>query len=155
MRAIFFACDPAFPYKPNSRLETFQNLEVHNIICDSPGIEPNPYNGTLLLPLKPVGLHPHKDASPDDRTADSPPQAEASITAEADADSTVLCRIPAITEPANRTSTKEDKVQGKDEGSSFYEEWKQMYTKVKVRRYSRSLTNFWEVSLRLGHIVMA
>ncbi len=155
MRAIFIARGSAFPHKPNSRLETFQNLEVYNIICDSLGIEPNPNNGTLRLPLKPVGLHSHKHASPDDITADSPPEAEASITAEADDDSTVLYKIPAITEPANRTSPKENKVEGKDEGSSFYGKWKQMHTKVRVWRYSRSLTNFWKVPLRLGHIVMA
>lgn len=34
-----------------------ENTEVYNIICDSLAIEPKPNNGTLRLPLKPVGLH--------------------------------------------------------------------------------------------------
>ena len=57
MRAIFVARGPAFPHKPNSRLDVFQNTEVYNIVCDSIGIEPKPNNGTLRLPLTPVGLH--------------------------------------------------------------------------------------------------
>ncbi|KAF7899928.1 hypothetical protein EAF00_004264 [Botryotinia globosa] len=57
MRAIFIARGPAFPHEPNSRVEPFQNIEVYNIICDSLGLTPNPNNGTLRLPLKPVGFH--------------------------------------------------------------------------------------------------
>ncbi|KAL8696721.1 MAG: hypothetical protein Q9201_007517 [Fulgogasparrea decipioides] len=57
MRSIFIARGPAFPHKPNSRLEVFQNIEVYNIVCDSIGIEPKPNNGTLRLPLKPIGVH--------------------------------------------------------------------------------------------------
>lgn len=57
MRAIFVARGPSFPHKPNSRVEAFQNTEVYNIVCDSLGITPHPNNGTLRLPLKPVGLH--------------------------------------------------------------------------------------------------
>ncbi|CAK7231750.1 hypothetical protein SCUCBS95973_008021 [Sporothrix curviconia] len=61
MRAIFVARGPAFPHAPNSKLEAFQNIEVYNMICDSIGIDPKPNNGTLRLPLKPIGLH---DAAP-------------------------------------------------------------------------------------------
>jgi predicted AlkP superfamily pyrophosphatase or phosphodiesterase len=74
MRAIFVARGPAFPHAPNSRVEPFrksyischdkaltnllaENTEVYNIICDSLNLEPRPNNGTLRLPLKPVGLH--------------------------------------------------------------------------------------------------
>ncbi|KXX74532.1 Ectonucleotide pyrophosphatase/phosphodiesterase family member 3 [Madurella mycetomatis] len=57
MRAIFVARGPAFPHQPNSRVEVFQNIEVYNMLCDSVGIAPAPNNGTLRLPLKPVGLH--------------------------------------------------------------------------------------------------
>ena len=74
MRAIFVARGPAFPHKPNSRLEPFQNTEVYNILCDSIGIEPKPNNGTLRLPLKPVGLHSDmsdEDDKPEDFAADS------------------------------------------------------------------------------------
>ncbi|KAL2169712.1 hypothetical protein VTG60DRAFT_5765 [Thermothelomyces hinnuleus] len=57
MRAIFIARGPAFPHQPNSKLEVFQNIEVYNMLCDSVGIKPAPNNGTLRLPLKPIGLH--------------------------------------------------------------------------------------------------
>ncbi|EPE03931.1 ectonucleotide pyrophosphatase phosphodiesterase 1 [Ophiostoma piceae UAMH 11346] len=57
MRAIFVARGPAFPHAPNSKLQPFQNIEVYNMVCDSIGIEPKANNGTLRLPLAPVGLH--------------------------------------------------------------------------------------------------
>ncbi|KAI7787493.1 ectonucleotide pyrophosphatase phosphodiesterase 1 [Diaporthe eres] len=57
MRAIFIARGPAFPHTPGSKLEPFQNIEVYNILCDSLGLEPSPNNGTLRLPLRPVGVH--------------------------------------------------------------------------------------------------
>ncbi|KAK3372014.1 alkaline-phosphatase-like protein [Podospora didyma] len=57
MRAIFVARGPAFPHQPNSQVEVFQNTEVYNLLCDSVGIAPFPNNGTLRLPLKPIGLH--------------------------------------------------------------------------------------------------
>jgi hypothetical protein len=57
MRAIFIAKGPAFAHPPGSRLEAFQNIEVYNILCDSLGLTPVANNGTLRLPLSPVGLH--------------------------------------------------------------------------------------------------
>ncbi|KAF2452471.1 alkaline-phosphatase-like protein [Lineolata rhizophorae] len=63
MRAIFIARGPAFPHTPGSRLDVFQNTQVYNIICDSLGIAPHPNNGTLRLPLRPVGTH-FDDAAP-------------------------------------------------------------------------------------------
>lgn len=57
MRAIFVARGPAFPHTPGSKVDAFQNIEVYNLVCDSVGIVPKPNNGTLRLPLKPVGLH--------------------------------------------------------------------------------------------------
>ncbi|KAI0426731.1 alkaline-phosphatase-like protein [Xylaria sp. FL1042] len=57
MRAIFVARGPAFPHQPHSKVETFQNINVYNILCDSIGMIPVPNNGTLRLPLKVVGLH--------------------------------------------------------------------------------------------------
>ncbi|KAL9064860.1 MAG: hypothetical protein Q9161_008602 [Pseudevernia consocians] len=75
MRAIFVARGPAFPHKPNSKLENFQNTEVYNIVCDSLGIEPKPNNGTLRLPLKPIGLHSDKQTSTEDDSSDLPAEA--------------------------------------------------------------------------------
>ncbi|PQE25148.1 type I phosphodiesterase nucleotide pyrophosphatase protein [Rutstroemia sp. NJR-2017a BVV2] len=65
MRAIFIARGPAFPHEPNSRVEPFQNIEVYNIICDSLALTPKPNNGTLRLPLKPVGLHSDETSPPE------------------------------------------------------------------------------------------
>ncbi|KAL5381420.1 hypothetical protein DPSP01_007134 [Paraphaeosphaeria sporulosa] len=73
MRAIFIARGPAFPHTPNSRVEPFQNIEVYNIVCDSIGITPLANNGTLRLPLKPVGLHSDEDNLPDETPADPVP----------------------------------------------------------------------------------
>jgi predicted AlkP superfamily pyrophosphatase or phosphodiesterase len=89
MRAIFVARGPAFPHKPNSRMEPFrkskiiynlrtstllilctENIELYNIICDSIGITPVPNNGTLRLPLKPVGLHTDPDTPPNETPVD-------------------------------------------------------------------------------------
>ncbi|KAJ5371667.1 Alkaline phosphatase-like alpha/beta/alpha [Penicillium concentricum] len=72
MRAIFIARGPAFPHKPNSRVEPFQNIEVYNIVCDSLGVNPLPGNGTLRLPLKPVGLHSDENAPVLDTPPDPP-----------------------------------------------------------------------------------
>ncbi|KAI9745089.1 MAG: hypothetical protein M1818_001367 [Claussenomyces sp. TS43310] len=65
MRAIFVARGPAFPHAPNSRVEVFQNIEVYNIVCDTLHLTPNANNGTLRLPLKPIGLHDSENAVPD------------------------------------------------------------------------------------------
>jgi len=73
MRAIFMAKGPAFPHEPGSRLDAFQNTEVYNIVCDSLGIEPRPNNGTMRLPLKPVGLHSDDTGSPP-KDYDDPPK---------------------------------------------------------------------------------
>ncbi|KAL8816344.1 MAG: hypothetical protein Q9223_004627 [Gallowayella weberi] len=72
MRSIFIARGPAFPHQPNSRLDVFQNIEVYNIVCDSLGIEPKPNNGTLRLPLKPIGVHSSHSASEWDLPEDLP-----------------------------------------------------------------------------------
>lgn len=130
MRAIFVARGPAFPHEPNSRLEIFQNLEVYNIICDSLGIEPKPNNGTLRLPLKPVGLHSDiEPASVIDVTADLPSETKVSLTAEADDDNIVSHESPVTAEPDTSPKANEE---DKDEGSSFYEKWQQMIAEIKA-----------------------
>ncbi|KAI4175267.1 MAG: hypothetical protein LQ343_001803 [Gyalolechia ehrenbergii] len=79
MRSIFIARGPAFPHEPNSRLEVFQNIEVYNIVCDSLGIEPKPNNGTLRLPLKPIGVH--STSATDDGPGDLPSDGDQKNTA--------------------------------------------------------------------------
>ncbi|KAL7925884.1 Phosphodiest domain-containing protein [Trichoderma austrokoningii] len=61
MRAIFIARGPAFPHPANSQVDVFQNTEVYNLLCDSLGLTPKPNNGTLRLPLKPIGTHESED----------------------------------------------------------------------------------------------
>ncbi|KAM6482928.1 Phosphodiest-domain-containing protein [Trichoderma sp. SZMC 28011] len=61
MRAIFIARGPAFPHPANSQVDVFQNIEVYNLLCDSLGLKPKPNNGTLRLPLKPIGTHKAED----------------------------------------------------------------------------------------------
>ena len=85
MRAIFVARGPAFPHAANSRLDVFQNTEVYNIVCDSLGIEPKPNNGTLRLPLKPVGLH-SDETEDDDHPVDFEGDSDASKSDEHDDD---------------------------------------------------------------------
>jgi hypothetical protein len=48
------------------------NIEVYNIICDSLRIHPLPNNGTLRLPLKPIGLHSDEDVPGVDIIEDPP-----------------------------------------------------------------------------------
>lgn len=38
-----------------------ENIEVYNLLCDSVGMVPKPNNGTLRLPLKPIGTHKPED----------------------------------------------------------------------------------------------
>ncbi|KAH0290898.1 Phosphodiest-domain-containing protein, partial [Aureobasidium sp. EXF-3399] len=79
MRAIFVARGPAFPHTPGSKVDVFQNIEVYNLVCDSVGVVPKPNNGTLRLPLKPIGLHDFMPPSdmPEDMPED-PPSSESS-----------------------------------------------------------------------------
>ncbi|EGE00851.1 type I phosphodiesterase/nucleotide pyrophosphatase [Trichophyton tonsurans CBS 112818] len=81
MRAIFVARGPSFPHKANSRVQEFQNIEVYNIVCDSLRVEPRPNNGTLRLPLKPVGLHSDGKTPPIENLDDQdPPKSTSSKT---------------------------------------------------------------------------
>jgi hypothetical protein len=47
-----------------------ENIELYNIVCDSIGIEPVPNNGTLRLPLKPIGLHTDPETPPNETPSD-------------------------------------------------------------------------------------
>ncbi|KUJ08193.1 Phosphodiest-domain-containing protein [Mollisia scopiformis] len=99
MRAIFVARGPAFPHAPNSRVEPFQNTEVYNIVCDSLGLVPKPNNGTLRLPLKPIGLHSPDTAleDPNDPPTSTPtpsPTPSPSATSEEEAADAVISISP-------------------------------------------------------------
>ncbi|CEJ57658.1 hypothetical protein PMG11_06344 [Penicillium brasilianum] len=115
MRAIFIARGPAFPHKPNSRLEPFQNIEVYNILCDSLGVVPQPNNGTLRLPLKPVGLHSDEHAPPQVRPSDPPELLSATVTAGPSEPTSAATDAPSATEPASNDDTSND-----DKGSTWW-----------------------------------
>lgn len=63
-----------------------ENIEVYNILCDSVGITSKPNNGTLRLPLSPVGLHSSPGSGletppdPVEPSETSPPAMEATPT---------------------------------------------------------------------------
>ncbi|KAK8008902.1 type I phosphodiesterase/nucleotide pyrophosphatase [Apiospora marii] len=88
MRAIFIARGPAFPHQPNSKIEAFQNIEVYNMLCDSVGMEPKPNNGTLRLPLKPVGLHDAEPAIEEPEDPETTTSSQATVASAATAVST-------------------------------------------------------------------
>lgn len=65
-----------------TRLFVPENIEVYNMLCDSVGIEPRPNNGTLRLPLKPIGIHkpgdmPEPPADPESERPTTVPSASA------------------------------------------------------------------------------
>jgi hypothetical protein len=47
-----------------------ENINLYNIVCDSLGLTPAPNNGTLRLPLKPVGLHSDLESAPNETPTD-------------------------------------------------------------------------------------
>ena len=87
MRAIFVARGPAFAHAPGSRLPVFQNTDVYNVVANSVGVVPAPNNGSLRLPLRPLGLHSDPGAprpeAPDDPVP-PPPTATPDLPSEPD-----------------------------------------------------------------------
>lgn len=103
MRAIFVARGPAFPHTPNSKVDVFQNIEVYNLVCDSVGVDPRPNNGTLRLPLKPVGLHDSMPPTeiPEDLPEDSPSQVQDTPTPSTDTSAIMSSSISIIPSAEN------------------------------------------------------
>ena len=99
MRAIFVARGPAFPHEPNSRVPSFQNIEVYNIVCDSLGIKPHPNNGTLRLPLQTSGLHSDEDAP----VLDTPLDPEPADAGGPDQETPTELEGPTIDQPTDDT----------------------------------------------------
>ncbi|KAJ5352792.1 Type I phosphodiesterase/nucleotide pyrophosphatase/phosphate transferase [Penicillium brevicompactum] len=122
MRAIFVARGPAFPHKANSRVEPFQNVEVYNIICDSLGVDPLPSNGTLRLPLKPVGLHSDENTPVLETPADPPAQ---TTTAEGPSAQTPTSSTQPTNSPSESPTADDESDSGK--GGSW---WDSLWDKV-------------------------
>ncbi|KAI9926490.1 hypothetical protein MW887_004255 [Aspergillus wentii] len=130
MRAIFMARGPSFPHQPNSRLEPFQNVNVYNIICDSLGIEPLPNNGTLRLPLQPVGLHSDEDAPVRVNVDDPPVSSTTPGIIPTTTTTTPAVTVPEPTSPASETTPEDPETddESEDEESSTW--WGSIWDKV-------------------------
>ncbi|KAK6224964.1 type I phosphodiesterase/nucleotide pyrophosphatase [Colletotrichum tabaci] len=122
MRAIFIARGPAFPHPPNSQIDVFQNINVYNILCDSVGLIPEPNNGTLRLPLRPVGTHKSEDtpAEPEDpvppyTTTASQTTPSAQSTAAHSSTPEKPIQVDPVPQPSSTVAPTEDK-QGGDDG---------------------------------------
>lgn len=96
-----------------------ENTEVYNIICDSLGIEPKPNNGTLRLPLRPIGLHSDASQSSNDSLKDTPVD-------EVPGDSASLTVDPAV--PGSNKTSSEDDHQSSDDI------WDRLLAKVKAAK---------------------
>ncbi|EQL37463.1 ectonucleotide pyrophosphatase/phosphodiesterase family member 1/3, variant 1 [Blastomyces dermatitidis ATCC 26199] len=120
MRSIFVARGPKFPHNPNSRMKNFQNIEVYNIVCDSLEIEPHPNNGTLRLPLNPIGLHSPEN-SPGAETPDDPPistsPSNAAITSKPHTDAPNQPPVTISADAPDPTSISENSGQDSDASS--------------------------------------
>ena len=83
---------------------------MYNIVCDSLGIDPIPNNGTLRLPLVPIGLHsdlpPTDDDSPIDFPSDPPPTVPA--TPDITALATSALNTPTPTDQSENNSEEND-----------------------------------------------
>ncbi|ATY61442.1 ectonucleotide pyrophosphatase phosphodiesterase family member 1 [Cordyceps militaris] len=97
MRAIFIARGPAFPHPANSEMEPFQNIELYNLLCDSVGITPQPNNGTLRLPLQPIGTHTDEVAEVQDPLPTEPITESTSSSASTQLTSATEAASPAPT----------------------------------------------------------
>lgn len=91
-------------------IPSLENTEVYNILCDSLGIDPLPNNGTLRLPLKPVGLHSDEDTPPLEQPSD-PPQAPPTTTTAAPA---------GPTSPASEASPTADSGSEDEKGATWW-----------------------------------
>ena len=75
-------------------MEEIENIEVYNIICDSLGLDPKANNGTLRLPLKPVGIHTPETAPED--PSDPEPSPSPASDAGSDAGSDAIISISPV-----------------------------------------------------------
>jgi hypothetical protein len=99
-----------------------ENIDVYNLVCDSLGIDPLPNNGTLRLPLQPVGLHSDQDAPAVDKPADPPISSTVSLapsptvtpaSSSSEASSTVL--VQPTSPPENESSSEPAEPQNEPE----------------------------------------
>jgi hypothetical protein len=104
-----------------------ENIEVYNILSDSIGMTPQPNNGTLRLPLKPIGIHKPEE-TPGEQA--DPPTADSSAS-EAPKRPTIAVppsEVPRPTMPGKPSETpahqgdQEDANAGDDKGIKEHED---------------------------------
>ena len=116
-----------------------ENTEVYNIICDSLNIEPRPNNGTLRLPLNPIGLHSDYPSSADDVPTDLPAKPEKLTAPTAPTPATASIGVDEPPPEANRPviSDGED-VEGDSEGEKGKEKlsewWAYVISKIEAAK---------------------
>lgn len=81
-----------------------ENIELYNIICDSVGIQPASNNGTLRLPLTPIGLHTDPN-TPSDETPADPVDASTPTSNTAIANTAVSSSISMASASASSSKT--------------------------------------------------
>lgn len=118
-----------------------ENIEVYNIICDSLGVKPLPNNGTLQLPLRPVGLHSDEGAPTVENPPDPPVSVSVSSTASVGPFPSVISSavdasvtpgnqpavVDSVEEPENKTSND-----GDDATSQVATWWGQVMDKLEA-----------------------
>lgn len=90
---------------------------MYNIVCDSLGIEPKPNNGTLRLPLQPIGLHSGQPATSDDIPEDLP--SDASVAAGVSYANTTN-KAPLSEPPGNDVKTAQNSSQSDNSYWAFF-----------------------------------
>ena len=98
------------------------------MLCDSLEIEPRPNNGTIRLPLKPVGLHSDPDAPSIEDANDLPstsiPSTRTSTSKQQKptATHTTVVIEPTPSSPVDDTADKNPSDEDEKEFSSFFDE---------------------------------
>lgn len=144
----------AFPFTNADAESTTENTEVYNIVCDSLGITPKPNNGTLRLPLKPVGLHsdlPDELPSPDEPSASKQPTLPAEPASPEDPNFPPKDTAPGViseeqvTNDSMAAETEEQKEEAKEEMHEFW-----AYVKAKMKA-AQEWANKVIASLKANH----
>lgn len=85
---------------------------MYNIVCDSIGIEPKPNNGTLRLPLKPIGVHSDRltvtESSPEDLASDTDPAAASPTSMPGEETATSKTPVDDETDKKDESTSEED-----------------------------------------------
>ena len=124
---VSYAHDPITIQVNSLLMRGLENTEVYNIICDSLSIVPRPNNGTLRLPLKPIGLHSDDPNPADDDPADFSADAEhkASLTAPALSSVSTSADEPSVVpvKPVISNGEDVDQVSNGEEGKEELSDW--------------------------------